>query len=87
MNHHHRKTLHALFAHPVSSNIDMKDVVHVIESLGGSVENKHGNRYGFSLNGHNAAFVHAQHALPKEEVVQIKKFLTQCGIDPAQYPA
>ena len=24
MNHHHRKTLQALFAHPISSNIDMK---------------------------------------------------------------
>ena len=86
MNHRHRKTLHALFAHPVSANIDFKDVVHVFEELGAEVDNKAGNRIGVKLNGHSAAFVHAQHSLPKEEVMQIKKFLEQCGVDPAEYP-
>ncbi len=86
MNHRHRKTLHAIFAHPVSGNIDFKEVVHVLENLGAEVENKAGNRIGVSLNGHTAAFVHAHHDLPKEEVMQIKKFLVTCGIDPASYP-
>ena len=26
MNHHHRKILHSLFAHPINANIGMKDV-------------------------------------------------------------
>ena len=86
MNHRHRKTLHALFAHPVSANINFKEVVHVIEELGGVVENKSGNRIGVTLNGHSAAFSHAQHDLPTAEVAQIRKFLTTCGIDPAEYP-
>ncbi|MEZ5851897.1 MAG: hypothetical protein R3D68_14725 [Hyphomicrobiaceae bacterium] len=86
MNHRHRKTLHAIFAHPVSGNIDFKEVVHVLESLGASVENKAGNRIGVTLNGHSAAFVHAHHDLPKEEVMQIKKFLATCGVDPAAFP-
>ena len=34
MNHKHRNTLHALFAHPVSSNIDPKAVKSVLEALG-----------------------------------------------------
>ena len=37
MNHHHRKVLHALFAHPVSSNIDPKQVHAVLEDLGADV--------------------------------------------------
>ncbi|KAB2914322.1 MAG: hypothetical protein F9K29_15115 [Hyphomicrobiaceae bacterium] len=86
MNHRHRKTLHALFAHPVSANIGFKDVVHVFEELGAEVDNKAGNRIGVKFNGHSAAFVHAQHSLPKEEVMQIRKFLEQCGVDPAKYP-
>ncbi|NQV80370.1 MAG: hypothetical protein HQ495_07440 [Alphaproteobacteria bacterium] len=86
MNHKHRKTLHALFAHPISANINYQAVVHVLEELGAEVENKTGNRIGVALNGHAAAFSHVNHDLPKEEVVQIKKFLTDCGIDPAQYP-
>ena len=86
MNHRHRKVLHTLFAHPVSANIHFKDVMHVFEELGAAVESKSGNRVGVSLNGHSAAFTHAQHSLPKEEVDQIKKFLEVCGVDPAKYP-
>ena len=86
MNHRHRKVLQAIFAHPVSNNLAFKDVVSVFEELGGEVENKTGNRIGVKLNGHSAAFSHAQHDLPMEEVLQVKKFLTTCGIDPGQYP-
>ncbi len=86
MNHRHRKVLHSIFAHPISSNIDFKSVVHVFEALGAKVDNKAGNRIGVELNGHAAAFTHVNHDLPKEEVVQIKKFLAACGVDPADYP-
>ena len=86
MNHHHRITLHALFAHPISANIDFKKVVHVLEELGADVENAAGNRVKVKLNGHSAAFTHAQHSLPKEEVVQIKKFLEGCGVTPEKFP-
>jgi hypothetical protein len=87
MNHRHRKVLQALFAHPISANIDFKDVVHVLEELGAQVDDKSGNRIGVTLKGHSAAFTHAQHSLPKDEVAQIRKFLEMCGVDPAAYPA
>ena len=86
MNHHHRKTLHAIFAHPIANNLDYKAVVHVLEQLGAEVENKSGNRIGVSLNGHTVALTHVHHDLPKEEVMQIRKFLTTAGIDPDAYP-
>lgn len=87
MNHRHRKVLAQIFAHPISANIDFKEVVHVLEELGAEVDNKSGNRIGVKLNGHSAAFVHVQHSLPKEEAAQIRKFLTTCGVDPATYPS
>jgi hypothetical protein len=86
MNHHHRKTLHALFAHPISNNIDFKRVVHLLEDLGAEIDNKSGNRIGVKLNGHSAAFTHTHHDLPKEEVVQVRKFLETCGITADKYP-
>lgn len=86
MNHRHRKTLHSIFAHPLSGNVDFEAVVHVLEQLGAEIDNKSGNRIGVKLNGHSAAFIHVNHDLPKEEVIQIRKFLTTCGIDPAAYP-
>lgn len=87
MNHKHRKTSQALFAHPISSNINFKEMVHVLEELGVQIENKSGNRIGVSLNGHSAAFIHAQHDLPKEEIALVRNFLSLRGIDPTEYPA
>jgi hypothetical protein len=87
MNHRHRKVLAAIFAHPVSANIDFKDVVHVLDELGAEIENRSGNRIGVTLNGHTAIFTHAHHSVPKQEVAQIRNFLEQCEIDPADYPA
>src|SRR5215467_13943477 len=69
MNHRHRKTLHALFAHPLSANVDFRKVIHLLEDLGAEVDNKPGNRVGVMLNGRSAAFTHAHRDLPKEEVV------------------
>ncbi|MGE0748018.1 MAG: hypothetical protein AB7K86_22345 [Rhodospirillales bacterium] len=87
MNHRHRKVLHALFAHPTSANIDVKDVETMLHELGAAVETMSGNRLGVTLNGRNAAFHRAAHGLGKDEVVRIRHFLTECGIDPAAYPA
>ena len=86
MNHRHRKTLHALFAHPISANIDFKEVTHLLEELGAEIDNKSGNRVGVKLGGHSVAFTNAHHSLPREEVIQIRKFLETCGVDPAKYP-
>ena len=86
MNHHHRKVLHALFAHPVSANADFKQVMHVLEELGAEIDNKSGNRVGVKLNGNSVALTHAHHDLPKAEVIQVRKFLETCGVSPDQYP-
>ncbi|MBT6118121.1 MAG: hypothetical protein HOH66_09670, partial [Rhodospirillaceae bacterium] len=50
MNHKHRKVLHALYAHPISANIDMKAVEAVFGELGAEVDNRHGSRIGVTLN-------------------------------------
>jgi hypothetical protein len=87
MNHRHRKVLHALFAHPISANISFRDVETLFEELGGTVGHSGHGKLRVELNGHSANFPTAQHALPKDEVVQIKKFIEAAGIDPARdYP-
>jgi phage gp36-like protein len=65
MNHHHRKTLHALFAHPLSANVDFKKVVHLLEDLGAEVDKKLGNRVGVMLHGRSAALTHAHRGSAK----------------------
>ena len=86
MNHHHRKILHAIFAHPVQSNLDAKDVTHVLAGLGADIDSKTGSRIGVSLNGYAAAFHLTSHSLLKAEVLQVRKFLESCGVTPDAYP-
>lgn len=87
MNHRHRKVLHALFAHPVSANIDPKDVVAVLEDAGAEVSHGGHGRLHVKLNGQAHAFHDSRHSLSKDEVVDIRHFLTAAGVDPERdYP-
>jgi hypothetical protein len=87
MNHHHRKTLHALFSHPVSSNIDPKHVASVFEALGAEVTHGGHGQVKVALNGHAQAFHDSRHSLSKDEVGAMRKFLETAGVDPARdYP-
>lgn len=87
MNHRHRKVLHAIFSHPISSNIHFKDLTAVLKELGAEIEDKDGARIGIELNGQKIAIHHAQHDLPKDEVVQVRHFLERCGIAASDFPA
>jgi hypothetical protein len=87
MNHRHRKVLHAIFDHPVSANIDPKAVEAVFEELGAEVTHNGSGRLAVKLNGQAHAFHNTQHSLSKDEVVAIRHFLTQSGLDPVRdYP-
>ncbi len=87
MNHHHRKVLHSLFSHPINGNIAMKDIESVFRELGAEVSTAQSGKMQVALMGHSANFPHAQHSLPREEVVQVRKFIETCGIDPeSDYP-
>lgn len=82
MNHHHRKILHTLFAHPINNTISPKDVESVFGELGAKLKPAHSGKLHVALNGHNAKYLHTHYSLSKEEVMQVRKFIETCGIDP-----
>jgi len=84
MNHQHRKVLHALFAHPVSANIDPKHVMAVFEGLGGEVNHGGHGHIKVTLGGNSHGFHDTQHSLSKQEVVEMRKFIEAANIDPAR---
>jgi len=87
MNHSHRKVLHSLFSHPLPSNIHLHDVESVFRELGADLGHTGHGRLSISLNGKSASFHGSNHGLSKDEVVNIRKFIEACGIDPAKdYP-
>lgn len=86
MNHHHRKVLHALFDHPMSGNIQFRQVESVLQELGATIDHRSGDRIGVTLGEHKAVFHRAQHDLPKDEVNRIRHFLEESGVKPDDYP-
>ncbi len=87
MNHHQRKVLQAIFAHPLAANLEMKDVVNVLNGLGAEIDAKTKSRIGVTLNGQTTILHLTHHSLLKAEVMQIRKFLESCGISAGAYPA
>jgi hypothetical protein len=84
MSHKHEKTLEHLYQHPIAMNIKWNDVVHMFEALGGRVEPSHGGREKVFLNGKEMTF-HVPHSRTldsKDEVMQVRHFLTSCGVEP-----
>lgn len=82
MNHKHRATLQSLFAHPISANIDPRQVFAVIESLGGEVSHGGHGHVVVTLNGHTHGFHDTRHSFSKDEVVAVRKFLELAGVGP-----
>ena len=80
----HEKTLAAIRAEPVRSNIRWRDVEALLESLGASVESRGGSRVHISLNGIDASF-HRPHPSPNSDrgaIKSIRRFLAEAGISP-----
>jgi len=87
MNHRHRKVLHAIFSHPVSANIDPKVLEAMFGELGAEVSHNGSGHLAVKLGSHAQTFHNTQHSLSKDEVVAIRHFLTQSGVDPVRdYP-
>jgi len=84
MNHRHRKLLHSLFTHPLPNNIHLRELEGVFKELGADMDYTGQGRLKVTLNGHSAAFHGADHGLSHDEVVNIKKFVETCGVDPAR---
>jgi len=87
MSSHHTKTLAQLFAHPTSHNIHWRDVVKMLESLGATCTETKQDHLKVILNGHEMTFriPHGSHALESNhEIAAIRRFLKQCGVEPAE---
>jgi hypothetical protein len=86
VNHHQRKVLHAIFAHPLNANLEMKDIVSVLNALGAEIDAKSKSRLGVMLNGRTTVLHISSQSVLKAEVMQIRKFLESCGIAVEAYP-
>lgn len=84
LNNHHRDTVTALFAHPMSHNIRWVDVLSLIGAVG-TVEDKHDGRTRLEVGGMAEVFdVHHHKDLATQDVIDVRHLLTQAGYGPDQ---
>lgn len=82
MNKKHRKTLAAIFKHPVQSNIKWSDIEALLRSLGAEVSEGSGSRVRIALNGIRAVFhrPHPKKETDKGSLVSMRRFLKNAGV-------
>ena len=80
----HRRTLKAIFADPVRSNIAWRDIEAMLAAAGAEISEGSGSRGRIALNGVRAVFhrPHPQNDADKGAVKSMRRFLTQTGVTP-----
>ncbi|MFO1037143.1 MAG: hexulose-6-phosphate synthase [Geminicoccaceae bacterium] len=85
MHRRHLKVLQALFKHPVSGNIHLKDVEALFEDLGAHMERSSHGRLLVKLHGHESGFHASGHTLAPDEARRVRKFLEDAGVQPPEH--
>lgn len=84
MKRKHQKTLEAIFARPVSGNVQWRDIEALFVELGGEISEREGSRVAVVLFGEVRVF-HRPHPGPstdKGAVASIRKWLEQHRVSP-----
>lgn len=85
MNRKQRKTLAAIYARPVKSDITWRDIERLLVALGAEVEERAGSRVAVLFPGQPPAIFHRPHPSPdtdKGAVSAIRQWLISMGIKP-----
>lgn len=80
----HRKTLRAIFAEPVHSNVRWADIEKLLRALGAELSEGRGSRVRIHLGGVRAVF-HRPHPEPdtdKGALKSMRRFLMEAGVQP-----
>lgn len=79
----HTRTLDQLFQHPLSHNIEWKDVVRLLEAVG-QVDEEHNGKLRVALNKETIVLRRPHNdVLDVEQLVEIKHFLERAGVTPS----
>ena len=84
MNATHRKTLVAIFANPVRSNVRWDAIEALFLACGADISEGRGSRVRVLLNGAEAVF-HRPHPKPETDkgaLKSVRRFLSEAGIEP-----
>lgn len=80
----HRKTLEAIFADPVRSNVEWRAVEALFRAAGAEISEGRGSRVRVELRGAEAVFhrPHPQKETDRGALKAVRQFLTGAGVKP-----
>jgi len=82
LSNHHRTTLAKIFQHPVSHNLEWKDVLSLMGAVG-SVEEKHDGKFTMTLGDESETLERPRHKdVNAQEVLDLRRMLTNAGYGP-----
>ncbi len=80
LDHHHRRTAEAILSHPVSHNIEWRDVLSLLEAVG-EVKEEHNGKFKVDLGGETATLHRPSGKdVGEEMVVDLRRMLAAAGI-------
>ena len=87
LSSHHRDTIERIFSHPPSHNIEWRQVVSLLETIG-TVTREHNGKLKVAL-GPETEVLPAPHGkdVDAQIVVDLRRMLTQAGFAPEGNPA
>jgi hypothetical protein len=82
LNNHHRDTLNKIFVHPVSRNVELRQVLSLLEAVGTVVEESNG-KVKVTVGTETHVFLPPRHKDVDEELLlQLRRTLSDAGIHP-----
>lgn len=84
MQRKHVRTLEAIFAKPIRSDVVWKDIESLLLALGAELSEGNGSRVRIALNGVRAVFhrPHPRKETDKGALVSMRRFLETAGVSP-----
>lgn len=82
LSNHHRNTLREIFQHPVSHNIEWREVVSLLDAIGTTVE-QHGGKLDVTI-GTQKEFIERPRGkdIDEQTVLDLRRMLSSAGFDP-----
>lgn len=84
LNNHHRNTVEEIFSHPVSGNIEWRNVLSLIEAIGTAVE-EHNGKLKVTI-GPETEVIRPPHGkdIDPRLIVDLRRMLAAAGYGPAE---
>lgn len=83
LNNHHRVTLEKIFSHPLSGNVEWRQVLSLLEAVGTTTQEPNG-KVKVELGGETEVLQPpANKDVDRQMIVDLRRMLTYAGLEPS----